>query len=465
MKRIIIIIFGIIFSQAVFGAQNMVVWPFHYSMISVEDMTVKVVGVFDDYNEEILTIPSQMEYNHKIYTVTEIGDLRIKAKTLEIPETIEDILDNRSFQYSRNLERIMVDVNNPVYASEDGILYTKNKETLLSCPAGRLEDVTIPESVNRIEEFAFFNCAHINSITLPQSLTAIETYAFAYCTSLETISIPNSVTQIGHMAFVDCPALKHVELSNSVEELEFGLFERCSSLTSITIPSSVKEIHHWVFLACTSLKTIYIPASVEKINHPFPLCPNLTSIIIDEENPNYCAENGIIYNKDKTILVGYPSATGKVEVQEGIIEIGEYAFEENTNLTYILLPASIKSINADAFYDCYSLETVVLLSPTPPELGLSVFGAEAPPWLNPNIFVPDQSIDLYREAPEWSKRKDNIFSIDKIAAVRDNQIQNETKYRVFSVQGTHILSTDNADALRELPSGIFIVNGKKVMVP
>lgn len=484
MKKILLIL-GILFTQTLYAADYIESYPLTYSIISQEDLTVGVVSVDKNYNETTLTIPAQIQYNDQTYTVIAIEDLRIqKSKTLEIPATVEEYSIYN--HYDSSLEYISVDESNPVFASVCGILYNKNLDTLIQCPPKKEGEVKIHEGVTMIGDRAFMNCELIKTIVLlncvkkigdqtfygcenlkniflSSSLEEIGHSSFHSCSSLETITIPNSVNKIGYFAFWGCSELKSIKLSDSLEVLELATFESCISLESIDIPSSVKILESSVFEYCLNLECIYIPAKVEKLDGAFCNCPKLSNIIIDEENPYLCAENGIIFNKGKTILVSYPTAAEAVEVQDGIKEIGGAAFMDCRALTKITLPASIEIIGPSAFYDCYDLKTLILYAMEPPYLDVTAFTAEVSPKPNPDIYVPAQSLDLYKNAREWKERKDKIFSIDDMADIRD-LTDDDISYEVFSIQGIHITSTKNKDDIHNLPSGLYIINGKKIFL-
>ena len=115
------------------------------------------------------------------------------------------------------------------------------------------------------------------------------------------------------------------------------------------------------FAACTSLTSITIPASVTSIgDRAFGECTSLTSITVNSGNQNYASEGGILYNKAKTTLIAYPSASGNVMLPSGLTEIVEWAFSWCTSLTSITIPAGVTSIGEDAFYYCSSLTSITI---------------------------------------------------------------------------------------------------------
>ena len=97
-----------------------------------------------------------------------------------------------------------------------------------------IKDLVIPNSVDSIYDFAFYDCSSLTSVTIGESVTSIGDDAFAYCSSLTSITIPDSVTSIGGEAFYGCSSLTSVTIGNSVTSIGKDAFRRCSSLTSIT---------------------------------------------------------------------------------------------------------------------------------------------------------------------------------------------------------------------------------------
>lgn len=154
-----------------------------------------------------------------------------KLKTITIPKSVTTIVDT-IFSNCHSLSSINVDPQNQSYCSIDGILYTKDKTQLLTCP-GAKENANITEGVVEIKAFAFAYNYNLKTVTIPNSVKKIEIFAFSSCESLKTVTIPNSVVEIGYYAFASC-----------------------ESLTSIYIPTSVLTIGERVFVG-NDLLTIY----------------------------------------------------------------------------------------------------------------------------------------------------------------------------------------------------------------
>ncbi len=223
-----------------------------------------------------------------------------------------------AFQFCTNLSDFNVADDNPNYSSINGVLFNKEKTTLLFYPPGKWGSYSIPDATTTINNSAFFWCEKLISITIPNSVTNIGREAFYYCSNLSSVTIPNSVTSIGWGAFSDCSSLTSATISNSLTSIESGLFSDCSHLQSVIIPNSVTSIGDYAFYGCSGLTSVTIPNSVTNIgDDAFYGCSGLTSVTI----PN------------------------------SVTSIGWGAFSDCSSLTSITIPNSVTSIDGGAF-DC-----------------------------------------------------------------------------------------------------------------
>lgn len=130
------------------------------------------------------------------------------------------------------------------------------------------------------------------------------------------------------------------------------------AVSTVEIEDGIKTIESQAFYGNTDLLKISIPKSVIKIGaNAFGNCMNLSVINLAEKNPNYCLSNGVLYNKEMTSLIKYPS--GRLDetylIQEGVISIEEGAFSMSRYLAYVFLPDSLRSIGSEAFAGCVLL--------------------------------------------------------------------------------------------------------------
>ena len=322
-------------------------------------------------------------------SVTSIGDDAFwgcsSLTSITIPDSVTNIGES-PFGGCENLTDITVDENNENYSSSDGVLFNKDKTTLIQYPAkNEKTSYTIPSSVTNIANYAFYYCEILTSITLPNGVTTIGDSAFEGCVNIPSINLPNSVTSIGDSAFYYCESLTSIVIPNNITTIGYSAFDNCSSLTSVTIPDSVTSIGESAFgycasltsitlpkdlisigeaafKRCTSLTEITIPSKVESIgNEAFNICNNLKGITVDENNANYSSSDGVLFNKDKTTLIQYPAGdkTTSYIIPNSVTNIAEYAFWSCANLTSVAIPDGVTSIG-DIFRNCTSLTSITI---------------------------------------------------------------------------------------------------------
>ena len=156
---------------------------------------------------------------------------------------------------------------------------TYPNEAKLFLNGEEVKDLTIPNSVTSIGNYAFYYYRNLTSVTIPNSVTSIGVEAFYNCEGLTSLTIPNSVTSIGEGAFHGCGGLTSLTIPNSVTSIGAHTFAGCRSLTSVVIPNSVTYIGMFAFDGCSGLTSVTIPNSVTSIdNWAFSYCENLLDV-------------------------------------------------------------------------------------------------------------------------------------------------------------------------------------------
>ena len=275
-------------------------------------------------------------------------------ENITIPESVISI--GSAFNNCSNLTNIFVDLNNKNYMSQDGVLFSKDKTTLVRYPAKKqfvenyeipssvtiletgsfnscnLISITIPNTVKEIRSSVFVNSENLKSVTLPKDILNIPALTFWGCTSLENIEIPTSVTNIGRSAFYDCSSLKSINIPDSVTSIENYAFSGCVELESINMSCGLINIGEQAFYNCRGLKRINIPSSVTTIgNKLFPI----TTIIYTKSNTKghrYAEEHkqGYIIDDIAPTVTFTPNIgeniqkehSAKIHVQDNMEEVG-----------------------------------------------------------------------------------------------------------------------------------------------
>ncbi len=291
---------------------------------------------------------------------------------VSIPGSVESI-GKDAFYRCYNLKEIIVDEENEYYSSDEyGVLFNKEKTELIAYPASNeAEHYVIPDSVAVIVEGAFRYAKNLVGVTIPDGIVTLETYVFRECTSLKSVTIPDSVTEIKKYAFYKCTTLSEVEIGNNVVTIGEAAFTFCP-IDILVIPDSVKTIGDSAF---NDVNEFYIGKNVEKYGG----MPKKAKAIVDSENQYYYSdEYGALYNKEKTLLLHFPSSCelDEYDIPYGVETIGKGAFR-NSQLKTINIPSSVKFIGDSAFWDCDNL-THIIFPEGVTELGNTVlFGCYA----------------------------------------------------------------------------------------
>ena len=222
----------------------------------------------------------------------------------------------------------------------------------------QLKKVSLPAGLVRIDADAFASCSALKQIQIPASVTEIGPFAFAGCTALQEIVLPNAVESIGYRAFVDCTSLTGVTIPDHITKIEAGTFAGCSNLMEVNLPEGLSAIYDGAFERC-ALKRFQIPAGVTYIgNHTLSGCP-LEEITVSGENENFVMHDQVLYTADQTeLIVALPTLGGTYAVLDGVTVLHGGAFQNCTDLSVLLLPASVEALNVGDFYSCTSLRSI-----------------------------------------------------------------------------------------------------------
>lgn len=255
----------------------------------------------------------------------------------------------------------------------DGITYTIQSLYKLTIEKGEYSgDIVLPTSVQynhnsysvyEIGKEAFKDCTELTSITIPYSVEWINEYAFHGCTGLTSVNFTynnfRSSIVILEGAFYGCTNLTSISLPDNCTALFRSLFRGCTNLSSFIIPNNVESIFDDVFYECSSLSTITIPASVTNIyGYPFKNT-GLTEINVAAGNTAFCSVDGVLFNKDTTLLIKYPEKkVGSVyTIPNTVTMISDFSRSEN--LTSIIVPNSVSQfLGTNGFENCPNLASV-----------------------------------------------------------------------------------------------------------
>ena len=273
---------------------------------------------------------------------------------VDIPDSVEEILIG-AFGWCTSLQSISVSEHNQKYCIVDGVLYSKDMTQVVCVPGGRAEEYTVPDSVEDMG-LSLWGCTSLPAIHVGEGNP--------YYSSIDGVLYSKD-----KKAVYCCPGGRDTAyiIPDGVEAIEDAAFAGCGKLPGVTIPDSVTYIGFSAFENCTSLTSITIPAGCCE---DLPLggyysalygCTGLTEINFSGENERYCSVDGVVYNKDKTLLALYPAGrAGSVVIPDGVKIIGPTAFSGSAGLTDVTIPDGVTDIYYDAFWNCTGLAHITI---------------------------------------------------------------------------------------------------------
>lgn len=302
-----------------------------------------------------------------------------------------------------NIKEFIVSENNNRYSSQEGVLFNKDKSTLIMYPKARpIQSYVIPDSVTSVNEDAFGNCDNLTSITIGDNVT-----------QMNSLNIGSRLTEyIVTENNTNYSSLDGVLFDKDKTELIAYPIAKVNS--NYIIPSSVYKIKKSVYFN-SNLTTINLNYVTEIEAYPFS-GSYIREFIVPVDNSNFSVKDGILFNKKQTTLVAYPMGLMK-------------DYEPNGQGSSYVIPNSVETIRAYAFYPIlifpkvYILETLTIPASVQDIGSFAIYGVlniyckgETPPRLfsyysgeltAKNIYVPMNAVNAYKQAVGW--REANII--------------------------------------------------------
>ena len=337
-----------------------------------------------------------------------------------------------------------------------------------------------------IGDNAFSHCVNLSAVDI-KACNNIGESAFSDCSSLKTLSLDNKIKSLGQYAFYGCRNLKQFVIPDSVTILNDGLLSNCSSLKSIRIHKNIQEIDK-AFYGCTNLSTLIIEdrnttlklgsnniASTRSISSPLFEGCKLDSVYIGGK---------IVYNTSsdygyspfyrntslRTVKISDVETTiydnefygctnlQNVSIGDSVKSIGKWAFSACSSLKNFTFGSGLQSIGQEAFSDCINIAQITSEAVVPPTCGINALD-DINKW-NCKLFVPKANINAYKQAPQWKE----FFFIEGTTGITNTVYNNSGLADVYTIDGTKRLSKASTDEINALPKGVYIVNGKKIII-
>ena len=317
-----------------------------------------------EYAHVYITYPQLEITSSGVYDVSDYCSV-----TVDVPSGLDEF--KAMVQRTAN---VITDLPSDITKIGDGAFYLFSSLALTSLPSG----------VTSIGNYAFYNCNLLRLSSLPSGLTTIGQHAFYACSNLTFSSLPSSLTSLGQYAFYNCNGLTQMDLSaTAISSIASYTFASCHNLASVSIPSTVTSIATYAFNGCNSLTSVSC--------------------------------NGAIATLGGYSFTGYSTFSMQLErvsFPNAVISSLSVAFGATTaaNACRQLETADIGStsaIAANAFANCYKLQTLVLrktasictLNNVSAFLNTPMRGYNS---LTGTVYVPSALISSYQTATNWS---------------------------------------------------------------
>ena len=352
--------------EAFSGCQKLTSVAFE-AMNGAEPLTIEARAFLDCGSLEKITLPKRL------------ASIALTKYSVTGTVVSSESADN-AFVGCHSLSSINVAAGNTAYKSVGGVLYSADGKTLLLCPSTQTGEFSIPIGTQTVAPGAFIGCDGITGVTIPNTVTTVGDYAFyGLRSSLTEVTFSgngfNDVT-VGKYAFSGCSSLSDIVLEpgSRLTVLDEGAFYGCA-ITEFEIPATTTSIGRYAFYGCGSLtelsfadggkpltfgeeafagcyslKSVHIPANVSEIPGVFSGCTTLTGITIDEDNPYFESEDGVVFNKGRTEIVFFPMGKlGEYTLPSTVTSIANGVFSFVTGITKLTLPNTLTYIGDKAF--------------------------------------------------------------------------------------------------------------------
>lgn len=314
--------------------------------LNAADHTATVANYDNSAPGGVIDIPDTVKKDNIDYTVTAIGysafgslSTPINVSSVFIPATVLSIGDS-AFIYCDALTTVTFAENSQLKSIERAAFWGSEHVH------PRFKEIKIPDSVETIGNGAFYECRDLERIALPSALQTLSSVTFYNCTALSEVTFPASLKTIESSAFSGCRNLSKVKLPASLKAIQSSVFHRCSDLKTVSYDGSLEQWSR-------------ITADNDVLGYS---CPSL--VMSDYTAQFILVKNDFLDPPPKTVTITKYTGTESTVILPSTInswpvtKIGEDAFQDNTTITSVTIPANVTEIGSNAFAGCTNLTSV-----------------------------------------------------------------------------------------------------------
>ena len=289
-------------------------------------------------------------------------------------------------------------------------------------------NVEINSGVTSIGNYAFKDCKGLTSIYIPNSVISIGYAAFNWCTGLTSVTIPNSVTTIGSFAFASCSGLTSVTIGNSVTDIGYYTFDNCNNLTSVTVKRRKPVSIGSETFSNSSNATLYVPEGSSEAYAAANYWKEFKEIVeieMEDAEPkddepkddepkindtNTCGDGvTYVYTEANQTLTISKTGEGTGEMTDYTLDMTDYTsdvpwYSYAYDITNIVIEPGVTYIGDFAFFFCFGLTSVTVMSSEPVAMGSLAFSDS----YNATLYVPKGSKEAYAAADYWNEFKEIV---------------------------------------------------------
>ena len=338
------------------------------------------------------------------------------------------------------------------------VVFGDGEETVLNSYAFQgcyaLEDVTLSNSVTKLDIAVFSNCTALREIDIPASVTYMNSNNFEYCYALESITIRGALTALGNYTFRECRALKNVSIAYGLTSIGSQVFYNCYSLKKIVLPNSITSVGSEAFRYCHSLKEVKLSAKLKTLgSYAFDSCSMLQNIAL----PNTIT--GISsYAFQGCFALQY------IAFPKLVLTISDYAFQNCYALKNAVLPQTIQTLNIGSFSGCTAMEYIVI----PPSIASMATQCYVSCVCLKNVVIPESLFTMpgiLRACYMYSAKLKEIYetALETCATLRANSFNQCLYFDKVTLRSELQTIASNAFANNPALKSMILSEGLKVI--